>query len=99
MLILTKPRDLIRTPGTDVRFARMIQQKYPLSAEKLRQRAQRYNLGVARAKEYEAQGRLLIVAPDDTCGVDTLTRDREALKRFYNKGYQVGQAISDFLSV
>lgn len=99
VLILTKPRDLIRTPGTDVRFARMIQQKYPLSAEKLRQRAQRYNLGVARAKEYEAQGRLLIVAPDDTCGVDTLTRDREALKRFYNKGYQDGQAISDFLSV
>lgn len=97
VLILTKPKDLIRASGTDVRFAKMIQKKYPLSAEKLRQRAQQYNLGVAKAKEYEAQGRVLIVAPDDTCGVDTLTRDRDALKRFYEKGYRDAEKISSFL--
>lgn len=97
VLILTKPRDLIRVSGTDEKFARMIQRKYPLSADRLRHRAEQYNRGVAKAKEYEAQGRVLIVAPDDTCGVDTLTKDREALKRFYEKGYQDGQAILDFL--
>lgn len=97
VLILTKPRDLIRVPGADGKFAKMIQKKYPLSADRLRQRAQQYNLGVAKAKEYEAQGRVLIVAPDDTCGVDTLTKDRDALKRFYDKGYRDGQAIIDFL--
>lgn len=97
VLILTKPRDLIRVSGTDEKFARMIQRKYPLSADRLRHRAEQYNRGVAKAKEYAAQGRVLIVAPDDTCGVDTLTKDREALKRFYEKGYQDGQAILDFL--
>ena len=97
VLILTKPRDLIRVSGTDEKFARMIQRKYPLSADRLRHRAEQYNLDVAKAKEYEAQGRVLIVAPDDTCGVNTLTKDREALKRFYEKGYQDGQAILDFL--
>ncbi len=97
VLILTKPRDLIRESGTDVKFAKMIQKKYPLSAERLRQRAQQYNLSVAKAKEYEAQGRVLIVAPDDTCGVDTLTKDRDALKRFYEKGYQDAEVISSFV--
>ncbi|MGN1387899.1 MAG: patatin family protein, partial [Bacillus sp. (in: firmicutes)] len=99
VLILTKQRDLIRESGTDIRFAKMIQKKYPLSAKKLRQRAQQYNLGIAKAKEYEAQGRVLIVAPDDTCGVDTLTKDQDSLKRLYDKGYQDGQAILEFLPV
>ncbi|MGN0427306.1 MAG: DUF6363 domain-containing protein [Agathobacter sp.] len=49
------------------------------------------------AKKYEAEGRVCIIAPDDTCGVDTLTKNREALKRLYDKGYQDGQAIVDFL--
>lgn len=97
VLILTKPRDLIRVPGTDGKFAKRIQKKYPLSADRLRQRAQQYNLGVAKAKEYEAQGRVLIVAPDDTCGVDTLTKDRDALKRFYEKGYRDAEKIGSFL--
>ena len=52
---------------------------------------------MATAKEYEAKGRVLIVAPDDTCGVDTLTRDREALKRFYEKGYRDAFKIKAFL--
>lgn len=41
----------------------------------------------------EGQGKLLIVAPNDTCGVDTLTKDREALRKFYNKGYHDANAI------
>ena len=60
-------------------------------------RAERYNAGVARAKEYAREGRVLIVAPDDTCGVDTLTRDKDALRRLYGKGYGDGEKISDFL--
>lgn len=34
--------------------------------------------------------------PDDTCGVDTLTKDRAALERLYPKGYQDGQSILNF---
>lgn len=93
VLILTKPKDILRTPGRDMKFAARIQKKYPKAAERLRQRAAQYNRGVALAKEYEMQGKALIIAPDNTCGVDTLTKDREALKRFYEKGYQDAQAI------
>lgn len=81
-----------------MKLANRIQKKYPNAAERLRQRAEQYNRGIALAKEYEKQGRALIVAPDDTCGVDTLTKDREALKRFYEKGYQDVRAIKTFLN-
>lgn len=97
VLILTKPKDILRTPGKDMKFADRIQKKYPKSAERLRQRAAQYNRGVALAKKYEAQGKALIIAPDDTCGVDTLTKNREALKQFYEKGYRDARAIERFI--
>lgn len=96
VLILTKPKNLIRTPDKDMELANRIQKKYPMAAEKLRQRAGQYNSGVALAKKYEARGRVLIVSLDDTCGVDTLTKDRDALKRFYEKGYRDAQTLPAF---
>lgn len=97
VLLLTRPRDVLRAPGKDPLIARLIQRRYPRAAENLRQRAARYNAGVEAAKKYEAQGRALIVAPADTQGVDTLTKDRDALKRLYEMGRRDAQAIVDWL--
>ncbi|MBP3487767.1 MAG: patatin family protein [Roseburia sp.] len=98
VLILTKPRDLVRTSNKDRLFADRLQRKYPMSAERLRQRSEQYNHGVALAKEYEARGQALIIAPDDTCGVDTLTKNKEALKAFYEKGYEDAKTVEAFLA-
>ena len=98
VVLLTRPADRERGPGKDGFFADRIQHKYPFAARKLRTRVERYNEGVALAKRYQAEGKALIVAPDDTCGVDTLTRDRPSLMRFYHKGYQDAQAIAAFLA-
>ena len=48
-------------------------------------------------KEYAKQGKVLVVAPDDTCGVDTLKKDKASLHRLYEKGYADGQKIKDYL--
>ena len=96
VLLLTKPRDFSRTPDQDIRLANKIKKRYPLAAERLKHRAEQYNQGVAQAKEQEANGRVLIVAPDNTCGVDTLTKDKEALKRLYEKGYKDAEIIEPF---
>lgn len=96
VLILTKPRGYRRKPEKDKKLAAKIKRKFPLAAAQLEKRAEHYNLGVERAERYEKQGKLLIVAPDDTCGVDTLTRDKDAMKRFYEKGYQDGSSIAAF---
>lgn len=97
VLILTKPKDIIRTSKKDEKLAAGIRKSYPLAAEKLCKRAARYNEGVELAKQYEKEGKLLILAPDDTCGMDTLTRDMEAMKRVYGKGISNAEQIKVFL--
>lgn len=97
VVILTKPEHELRSSTQDEKFAARIRRKYPAAAEALCQKAKRYNESVALAQEYTRQGKTLIVAPDDTCGVDTLQRDKEALRRLYEKGYADGQKIKAFL--
>ena len=96
VLILTKPKDFVRDLHEDDRLVRLIHHRYSAAAEGLHLRAQRYNEGVAYAKTLEAEGKVLIVAPEDTCGVTTLTRDPDLLKELYNKGYEDGNKINDF---
>lgn len=93
IVLLTKPENVLRTSESDEKLAAFVRKKYPNAAEKLRQRARRYNEGVALAQEYARQGKALIVAPDDICGVSTLSRNPTDLKRLYDKGYADGEKI------
>ncbi|MDE6598349.1 MAG: patatin family protein [Clostridia bacterium] len=97
VLILTKPENKPREQGRDPQIAKRIQKKYPKAAEQLRLRAEHYNEGVALAQEYAKQGKMIIVSPDDTCGVDTLHKDKPSLQKLYEKGYADGQKIKEFL--
>ena len=97
IVILTKPERELRTPRRDKLIAALIRKKYPAAAAKLCQRAQRYNESVALAQEYAKQGKALIVAPDDTCGIDTLRKNKAALNQLYKKGYIDGVKISNYL--
>ena len=97
IVLLTRPEEYVRTSGGDEKLAAMIRRQYPAAARKLCQRAQHYNEGVARTREYARQGKALIVAPDDTCNVDTLSRDLAGMRRLYGKGYADGQKIASFL--
>jgi len=97
VLLLTRPLGVLRTSETDRRLARLIRKKYPVSADQLESRAERYHNGIMLAQRYAEEGRLCIIAPDDTCGVDTLTKDREASRRLYEKGYADGGKVLTFL--
>lgn len=97
IVLLTKPENVLRDSKQDEKLASRIRRKYPIAAEKLCKRAQRYNESVAQAQEYAKQGRVLIVSPNDTCGVSTLSRDKTALQRLYEKGYADGQKIENFV--
>ncbi len=96
VVILTKPEHVLRNPKKDKKLAAGIRKKYPAAAETLCKRAQRYNGSVALAQEYARQGKALIIAPDDTCGIDTLKKDKESLQRLYDKGYSDGKKITDY---
>ena len=97
VLLLTLPENTVRTSDRDKILAARIRKKYPLAAEKLAQRAEQYNNGVEMARRLSAEGKVLIIAPDDTCGVSTLSRNTEALHRLYEKGYRDGEQIQSFI--
>ncbi len=97
VVLLTKPAGIPRSPSRDEKYAAGIQRKYPAAAHALRQRASRYNAGVFRAQRLEIEGKALVVSPDDTCGVDTLTRDRAALESLYEKGFNDGAKVVEFM--
>ena len=98
VLILTKPKDTIRTSRKDDLLARRIEKQYPKAAEQLHLRAVKYNAGVAKAKDLEKTGKLLIIAPENTEGVDTLTRDKGAFLRLYTRGYMDGHQVKEFIN-
>lgn len=97
VVILTKPESEIRNSNKDKKIAALIRRKYPVAAEKLCNRAKLYNESVALTQEYVKQGKAIIVAPNDTCGVDTLKRSKESLQRLYEKGFKDGEKIAGFL--
>lgn len=96
VVILTRPKDFRRSAEKDERHAALLQRKYPNAAKSLRERAALYNDSLDLAEQYEKEGRVLIVAPDDICGMNTLTRDKAALQRMYEKGLHDGERIAAF---
>ena len=97
ILLLTKPRNYRRTSEKDEKMSLLIEEEYPEAARAFRNRAKLYNDQVSMAKLLASSGKVLIVAPDDTCGVTTLTRDPEPLHALYSKGYGDGRQIREFL--
>ena len=97
VVILTKPRDFVRVQQQDVRVARILRRNYAKAADNLLLRYQKYNDGIALAKEYAGQGKMLLIAPDDIGGMSTLTKDRVRLDRMYRKGYEDARSLQEFL--
>ncbi|OKY90609.1 MAG: patatin family protein [Bifidobacteriales bacterium 56_10] len=97
VVILTRPKDTVREQKRDIGPARILRRTHPQAAEKLLNRYQTYNDEVALAKEYEQDGRVLILAPESLYGLNTLSKSFEGLERMYRAGYAAAEAIPAFL--
>ncbi len=96
IVILTKPvseKPKQRTVGV---ASAMLRGKYPMTAKSINTYKERYLSSLALARELEGQGRALVLAPDSTEGLRTVTRDRVALHILYRKGYHDAEKIADF---
>ena len=96
VLILTRPVAQLREQKKDILPARLLSKTYPRAAERLLERYRAYNDGIEIAQKYEKLGQLLIIAPDDICGLSTLTKSRERLEQMYQKGLHDAEAIGRF---
>ncbi|MGN0444055.1 MAG: patatin family protein [Acutalibacteraceae bacterium] len=99
VLILTRPIDFVLPTTRDRTGAAALKRKYPGAAKLLRQRKALYDEEIKIAKDYAAEGKCLILAPDKetTDGIGTLTKDREKLDALYKNGYEEAAKIKKFL--
>lgn len=97
LVILTRPRNYLRTPGKDRRFSKMLSRKYPMAGKALGMRAETYNRQLEGMEKYEKDGSLFVLAPDDTCGVTTLKHKAKDVGRLYSKGFCDAEACYGFL--
>ena len=98
VLVLTRPKDVIREQHKDVAPARILRRSHPEAAERLLERYTTYNTEVAVAKQYEAEGKVLILAPAELYGLSTLSKTYEGLERMYRAGYGQAGRIAEFLA-
>ncbi len=94
---LSKPKTFRRTNSRNNLVAKLIRRKYPEAARVLLESNAEYDRLVDKAIALEKEGKVLIVSPDDTCGVDTLTKDKAKLHALYEKGYKDAEKIKEFL--
>ena len=98
VVILTKPRDTVRDPAKDSWAGKKLSRRYPGAGKALLDRAYTYNTQIQEMEKYEKEGRLLVIAPDDTCGVTTLRHTDENIMQLYRKGYKDAEKIMPFLN-
>ena len=97
VLILTRPKTELHNPSVDKKAAALIKNKFPETAKILNRRFEIYNSSLKKALDYEKEGKVLIIAPDSSKGIGTLTRDKNKLMKLYNEGYEKASAIKDFI--
>ena len=98
ILILSRTRDQVREQRKDLAPAKILERIHPAAAERLRERYKTYNDEIEPAKRYEAEGKVLILAPKELYGLNTLSKSFEGLERMYRAGYAAAEAIPEFLA-
>ncbi len=96
VVVITRPRDFVRTGNKDQVLSRAIAAQYPKAAEAWARRGELYNSQIAEVKELEKQGKALIVAPTDIGKLKTLSLDHAALEDLYDQGYREAGKVVEF---
>ena len=96
VLILTKPIETSSASSRNSAAAKILKNKYPNTSAALMKMAEKYETCVKKALELQQQGKVLIIAPDNTCGMSTLTKDKAKIDAMYRKGYSDAEKIKNF---
>ena len=90
VVILTQPRDYCKEGDRTIRMIERHFRKYPDFVETMRTRSERYNASREELFELEAQGKVLVIAPEDTLGCSRTEKDLEILRALWQSGYFAG---------
>jgi len=97
VVVLTRPRDYLKGNQENMLMIKHKLRKYPETVKKIYNRNMKYNKDVEELKELEKTGKVFIVAPENCFGINTLKKEKKAMKLFYEEGYKDGIKIEKFL--
>lgn len=92
VVVLTKPREAYLVPFGKKLMCNLILHKTPHMIMQIQSIHTRCLTLLNEMKKLEEEGKLLVIEPKDCFGVDTLTRDREQMKKLYDEGYEDAKA-------
>lgn len=90
IVVLTRERGYIKTTEKTKGLTDRLYKNYPMVVEDLNLRAERYNACMERLKGLEEEGRIFVIAPEDTFGIGRTETDTTKLRRLYDEGYRIG---------
>lgn len=91
IVVLTREAGYTKhTSGTTKAVAKSYMKTYPKLTEAMLSRAKKYNACLRELKEYEENGKVMIIRPVVSKGFSRLEKDKNKILSMYNDGYNQG---------
>lgn len=91
IVVLTRARGYVKKTDRVTKMTEKLYKKYPKIVESLDTRAERYNECMKKLYELEKEGKVFVIAPDDTYGVGRTETDTKKLRKLYQEGYDIAK--------
>lgn len=97
VVCLTRPVDYRKRHRFTQKMCDRAMREYPQIAKTLMTSVDKYNEDIDYIQRLQEEGRVLIVAPNSCCGVETLSRKRKNIEQLYALGYKDAEKIIEFI--
>lgn len=98
VVVLSRPKNFRKKLRKSDKFSKFIIRKYPKTIEAIYSRVSRYNEVLEELlKDENTRENVLVLGPEDNFGIDTLSKNKEALEKIYKMGYEDGVLVKEFL--
>lgn len=91
VVILTQPLGYRKAPSKLMPLMRLSLRKYPQFVKAMSERYLMYNKQLEYVAQAEAEGRCLVIRPDEKIPIGHISHDAEQMRRVYEIGRQVGE--------
>lgn len=91
VVILTQPHGYVKEKNRTLPLVRIVLRKYPELVDAMAHRHEVYNKQTAYAFSEEADGRAVVLCPDEPLGISRTEKNRNELERVYQAGRAVAK--------
>lgn len=91
IVVLTRARGYVKKQEKAITLTNHLYKNYPKLVEALNLRAERYNECMKQLEGLEQEGKVFVIAPEDTYGVGRTETDTVKLRLLYDEGYRLAK--------